>query len=257
MLVLNTNKSNPNYLISNSFIGNYPDIENCALLAPDTAYAGTDSAIADAEAIETVGGTKINRYVVKFTMPEYYHGLTNSDPVWGICMTVNCGQGTKSIARRFWLDYWFEGGEIVWEEVIFWGVVWVANTSSTIWNNSSRNATVSNIVFTVQMLHTDWTLTQIASRNNYNNMATWYNVNPFGSDKMNNNGDIYFYNWTQTLPEKVAGTSIVAQAGDRLVLDISCDGKWFSNAHYTGIFFGYKYTATDAKRFTPTQVSVR
>lgn len=256
MLVINANNAQEWFILSNSQLWIYPDLRANLFLSLDTLFYQTENSTpATTSAIETIWGTNINRYSARFLMPEYLTWLSSWDacPIWILSWSPDTSYHAQSI--RIWLEYWFVGGEIVWEEIVWGWIVSMAASLSTL-----SNVKCNSVIFTIQLLHTDWTLTQIATKtyistetgggwsatNIWNALPSW---NVFYTD---------FADGVTTLPEKTTQTWTTANAGDRLVLDISYSmRKSTSWAQPLWLFFGYKYTSEDRKRFTPTQVSIR
>ena len=264
MLVINSNNPQEWFIISNSQLGVYPDLKNNLFLSLDTLLdVAINSTPANANAVETIWGTNINRYAARFLMPEYLTWLNswgNVQPIGILCNdTAHMGNYTP-VTIRAWLEFWFKWGEKVWDEIIWWGVVGMLASSTS---NNYGNWAINSIIFTVQLLHSDWTLTQIAQQTLLS-QETWRGGTDLGEvwKTIPSNTAVHYAKGAAARlsiqPTKTTQTWITATEWDRLVLDINYSWK-ISNAVTTGcwLFFGYKYSSDDSLRFMPTQVSIR
>ncbi len=259
MLVINANNAQEWFILSNSQLGVYPDLKSNLFLSLDNLMdVAANTTPATQTAVETIWGTNINRYSVRFLMPEYLTGLPSWDtqPLWLVCIDSAHSGAYTSVSFRVWLEYWFEGWEIVGEEIIWWGILGILTSSA---NTNYGYGYVKNVKFTVQLLHSDWTLTQIAEKTLISAETNfWSDVGGEVWKTVPSYKAVHYGSGGFVTPTKTTQTWVTATVWDRLVLDISYDRKISNTATQScWLFFGYKYTAVDAKRFTPTQVSIR
>lgn len=258
MFVINANKQQDWFIISNSQLWMYPDYKGSLFLSLDTlrdvAINSTPSSIT---AIETIGWTNINRYSPRFIMPDYLIGVSGSgiQPIGILCNdTAHSGNYTP-VTIRVWLENWFNWGEVVGENIVWWGVVGMLASGS-----NYGYGRINSIKFTAQLLHSDWTLTEIAERILLSQEVSWWtDLWEIWTTRPGNT--TVHYGYTDKLfipPVKTTQTWKTAAVWDRLVLDIYYNWK-ITNATTSGcgLFFGYKYSPDDTNRFMPTQVSIR
>lgn len=254
MLVINSNSRQEGFTISNSQIWVYPDLNNYLFLMPDLLFdQPKDTDPSTATAIETIWGTNINRYPGRFIMPEYliWTASGSTQPL-GV-FSINGDTNSHTSSMRIWTEFDFSGWEVIGESIIWGNVVGIlAGTVNVSYVH------IYTIKFTVQLLHSDWTLTQIAQKvYTYTDLSWLSDLGSVGRTTPSYQ-DVHFGRITSITPTKTAQTWVTALAWDRLVLDIEYSGRVSnSSVIWTGLFFGYKYTSDDALRCVPTQVSIR
>lgn len=260
-LVLNTNASGGGwYTLSNESLWMFPDFQNSAQFFIDWIIGTTHwYTTSDWHYVANINWTKINDRCMNIVAPDYYTWV-NTNHLW-MCWIIMYWQAstidTYSISRRFAIYDQLNWWEIVWKKIIFPFVV--SEYAGSTWNYSKQG----KYTYTVQLLHSDWTLTDIATKTHtygMSNISLWSSwtqriildgtrVSQSLSRMSMQNvvwDTLYTWNW------------VVASAWDYLCLkiDLTEANAWSWDTLYNWINFWFKYTSEDWERYKPVEVSL-
>lgn len=255
MFVINANNNSQisTYDLSNQFLWLYPDVRNSIIMSRPFLTRFNWDATSNWTTCANINWTKINYWTDNIIFPEYFKWFNWEDKQQVWFLVANGGPWDMSTSKRMWIDVGLWWGEVIWKKIIFWKPLWTMSL-----NNTAFPATNSTIKYTVQLLHTDWTLTSVWETTFTLTWASsWSSSITVIPEWWGTVGAYYRENVAFSWNELVEWSWVVASEWDIIVCDMSCllkNTSWSILCFW--YYFWYTYTFDKNKRIKPIQISI-
>lgn len=263
MLVLNTNNQEGGGQPSNQMLSKYPDFDMILLRPESSTLLCADWSLASSPIATTISWTPVNIWVSVLDSEMRYKGTpntasdvgSNSELVFRSESTVDRPASVNTSATyTFWGRIWdifrpFVDSNVVWDEMkrLLRVAPWLTYGNNT--RPIMRNPTLT-ITIEPKLLHSDWTLTTIFSKDYSLTWSESISTNAYGTEQTIN----IVESWLNTA---------TATEWDLIVLDITGEVSYTKYNSYTTAYtaypamkidFGYQWSVSQDNQPRPFQL---